>query len=327
MSDKQIQITVTILLIVLFGSMFYAVHHFFYLMKQHEVLKNAWEKSIKVLDTKKQNRKKLERKATALYGEMEHKTIMAKLDATLSYSGIYAKFPKMTAEYIVSIVMIFALIIGIATWFFSKKLLYALIGMVGIIAILYEAMLTIRLFRNKKITDELVHFLDVAEMGSLTRKDVVSILKYSAFKVKEPLRTELLLTVLDAEHTGNSSLALRKLINRVENKYLKDLLLNLDICSKFKANYSEVLKATKKIFLQDVANREKLRKAYQNSLSYNVVMVIVGFFVIQLFGGVVQVDNTFAALWGSGIIGQLIILYLVGMSVFSIWTSAIKTIL
>lgn len=327
MNENTMKILIMICFCIFFAGVFYTVFLFFSLLKQYEILKNAWEKSLKVLDAQNQTRKRIEKQTVSLYGEMEKRTFIAKLDAILAYSGLYRRFPGLTAEKSAAGMLTALGLITMLLWFITGKILIGM-GAAGLmLCIAYESFHTMRAIRKRKIDAEILHCLDMMEMTAVSSRDVLSIIGKTAVKIKEPLRAELLSAVVDAEHSGDTSQALRRLTNRIENKYLKDLLLNLDICSKYTESYQDVLKASKKIFLQDSVNREKLRKLYKNTLQFILVMTGIGIFCLQAASRLMAAEeNVIFLLWHSGTAGQVILLYLLCVITGSIWHSGMKAL-
>lgn len=327
MSEKEIRVCIIIALILCFISIFYTTYQFLYLLKQQEVIRRAWEKSIKVLDAKNQSRKKLEKQSSNLYGDMERKTVFAKIDALLSYSGLYTRFPKLTAEKCMASVLIGSCMEGIILWFALSSLWKSLFIVLLTLIVIVECLNILCAVRRKRIDGEVIHCIDMMEMGAQTSTEVIQILRKSAVKVREPLRSELLSTVVDAENCGNSSQAIRRLCNRIDNKYLKDILLNLDICSKFKANYQDVLRAGKRIVKQDVANREEIKKLYINTSRFIVFIIGIGLLCLMSMGKLTGTNqNVFIALWNTGTAGQVIIWYLGIITIGSLWRSIVKAL-
>lgn len=316
------------ILILLFLTLFAAVFQMFALLKQHDILKRAWEKSLRVLDEKNRHRKALEKKSSSLYGELEKKSFVAKLDSNLAYGGLYTKFPKLTAETFLAAMLAGSFVVFIAFLLLTGHVgvSFAVLGVAW--SAVYESICFVRAVRRKRIEEEILHCLDLLEMNALTSTDIIQIIGKTAVKVKKPLRTELLSAVTDAEHSGYSSPALRRLCNRIENKYLKDLILNLDICSRFKANYGEVLKAGKKIFMQDMANRQRMKKLYKNTFMYAMLMTGIGFFCLQQAGRLLYGSgDMITMLWTGGSAGRIILIFLGAVAFGSMWRSAVKAML
>lgn len=327
MRETVFRILVPVLLGLLFLSLFETVYRFFYLLRQHEVLKRAWEKSVKVLDQKNKNRKELEKKQEVLFGEMERKNLSAGLDRLFAYSGIYSRFPHLTAEKFTSVLAVGICMETVLVWLLSGRLFTALAAAAVTLTVILELLKLLRAVRRRKIEEESLHFLDLLEMNALTSQDVIQIFRKTAAKVSDPLKTELFNMVADAEHSGASA-AVRKLAGRVENPYLKDLFLNLEICSRYKANYGEVISAAKKIFQQDAAAREKLRKLYQNQFGYIVVLLVIGAACLQgMCSGMTGGGNVFVILWQSGGAGRLIAEYLAAASALGLWRSGVRAFL
>lgn len=317
--EEILRIVVSVALALLFLTILLSIYQFLYLLKQHEVLKKAWEKSIKVLNTKKQTRKQLEKSNAALYGEMEAKTIMAKLDSALAYSGIYVRFPTWSVEYFTAGLLMGVMIEIALVWLFSKSILLALFASMLTVFIIFQLLQTARAIRKRKIDAELLSFFDLMEKAIITSKDIVNVLSKVENRLKGPLKKEIFCTIVEAESTGNVSYAFRHMMNRVENKHLKDLLLNLDVCCHHKANFGEVIAKLKKIYIKDKENKELLRKMYRNSFMGIIILVVIITWIIFR-----SADNALMVLWQGGLIGQLILIYLLVVSVIVLWTTALK---
>ncbi len=327
MNENEMKILVAVLLLLFFGGVFHTVYQALYLAKQQEVIRRAWEKSVKILEAKNRTRKKLEKKSVSLYGEMEKKSLPAKLDGLLAYSGLYTRFPRLTAEKYMAALLAASCLECLALWLLTNAFFLSLGIMLLTLALVTEGIHILCAVRRKRIDDEALHCLDVMELNALTGMDIIEILRKTALKVREPLRTELLNTVIDAGNSGNASQAMRRLCSRMDNKYLKDMILNLEICSRYQANYGEVLKAGKKIFMQDAANRERMKKLHKNTLMFTLVLILVGYVCLQMMSGMVAGEgNAILMLWGRGTAGQLILSYLGAVSVCSIWRSLIKAL-
>lgn len=327
MKENEIRIAAAVLLGLFFLSVFYGIYQTLYLMKQQEILKQAWEKSVRVLDEKNQTRKKLEKQSASLYGAMENRSLAARLDGMLAYSGLQTRHPFITAERCMAVLLTTDCMAGIAIWLLSGTLLLSLGVVVLVPAAFFPVMHTLCYIRQKRIDEETLHCLDVMEMQALSGVDVIEIIRKTALKVREPLRAELLNTAIDAGNSGNTSQAMRRLCNRIENKYLKDIILNLDICSRFKANYREVITTGKKIYMKDAANRNKLKKLHRNTLMFFLVLVCVGIICLKLIGSMVAGNGSvIRLLWSYGTVGQLVLIYLGAVIVCSIWSSLMKAL-
>ena len=315
-------------LTVFFVSLFIGIYLLFQMLNFHKILKKAWEESIRVLDQRRVNRKTEEKRYSALYGEMEKKHPIARLDAVLAYSGLYTRFPNLTAEKLVAVMMLEGAVLLIATWIISDSLLFAMLIVLLILYVETQVFQFCRAVRNRKINSELLHCIDLMEIHSYSTDSIVEIIRKTSMQVREPLKSELERAVDDAEFSGQVSAALRRLCNRIEHKYLKDLFLNLEICSHAKTNYKEVLSAAKKIIIQDMANIEKLRKMYQNSFLFALLLGVVGIIglnsMLALFGGG---NNALDFLWQSGEFGKMIVVYMLAVAALGLWSTGKRAFL
>ncbi len=321
---EKVKIVMPICLIVVFCSLAYGIYQLLFLFRFHEMMKRAWEESVRVLDVKRQTRKKLEKKTSALYGEMEKKTFMAKIDSHLSYSGLGTRFPKLTAENFTAVLALIISLEWLVLSLILRNMGQGLITAVLTGFLVFEGLHFLRAMRYRRISSELLRLIDTLEMQALTCKDVIQMLCFSAEKVKEPLRSELFFTVIDARHCGNSSKAIRRLCNRVEHRYAKDLFLNLDICSRGKANYREVIRTAKKIVMQDLANSAKLKMLYRNAFFFTVALSGIGFVCMNVMLQMTVGQGNLWSLWQDGGIGKACLVYLGAVSLGGAWHFAKK---
>lgn len=190
----------------------------------------------------------------------------------------------------------------------------------GTLYVQWQVLEFLRVRRNRKISEELLHCIDLMEIHACTTEPVIEILRKTAGQIKDPLRSELERTVDDARYSGQTSAALRRLCNRVEQKYMKDLILNLEICSQAKANYKEVLSAAKRIFIQDMANEEKMRKLNQNTFGFTLLLGMVGIIGLNsILSFFTAEEGAFLVLWKSGNMGKGIVLYLLMVAGTGLW--------
>lgn len=318
MSEQKI--ILFLCLVAFFVGLICVFYFLFSSFNVYKMLKKAWEESVRVLEQRKINRKTEESRYVALYGEMEKRHLTARVDNLLSYSGMYTRFPNLTAEKLIAVVIAEGVCILLCSGIFLQSLAVAVLITGGIIYVQWQGLEYLRVRRNRKICEELLHCIDLMEIHAYTTESLVEILTKTALQINGPLRSELERTVDDARYSGQTSAALRRLCNRVEQKYMKDLILNLEICSQAKANYKEVLIAAKRIFIQDMANEQKMRKLYQNTFWFTLLLGMVGIFGLNsILSFFTAEDSAFFILWKSGNIGKGIVLYLLIVAGAGLW--------
>lgn len=320
------------IMLALFGAalcwLFYELLNVFH---RHQYLKEAWEKSLAEIDSRYQSRRENDLLNENLYGEMEKKTYIARLDAQLAYGGIYSKFNKinLTAEKFAVAFLIENMLVFIFSLLFWKgNFLYSLVFTVFNYIFFSELLTFIRSVRNKRIDDETLHLMEIMELNASTNDDIIKIMELSASKVHGPLGEEVQNAVNDAAHGGNISQALRRLCDRVESKFLKDLFMNLDTCCAYKANYEDVISACKKLYMADEGNRKKLSNMYKGMVLYILILSSVILICLNTCGSLFAEGdaNVFVLLWSSGIFGQIIVLYMLMVFILGLWRAVRKAI-
>lgn len=312
----------------LLSVMFYFTYMVFCMFGRYELTKRAWEASIDMLVSRNRKRINLEREAYVMYGEMERKNLTGGIDRILSYSGITGRFGWVTAEVVMAAVSLLIFLEMLAVVLMFGKFFPAVGIAVFTLLLLYETGNLMRALRGRRINDELLHLEDLMEIYAYSNEDILQIMGKAALKIRGPLQGELLKMLYEAENSGQISLALRRLCNRIENKYFKDLILNLEICSRYMANYQDVLKAAKKILKQDEQNRKKIQKLYRKSFLYSVMFLGIGAVSIYGMGIFAGVEgNIWLYLWRAGSFSKGLVIYMAATAAFGLWNISSKAVL
>ena len=121
--------------------------------------------------------------------------------------------------------------------------------------------------------------------------------------------------------TGDKSKAIRNLEKRIEHEKFKELIRNLEICSRYEANYGEVIKDSRGLLREYLAT-VKERKAILNNARIEIAMIIgccgLVFWMMNDFtqAGILTVLLASTA-------GNLILVYCILMILYALWTVAI----
>lgn len=134
--------------------------------------------------------------------------------------------------------------------------------------------LYIRCFRNyRKIENSLILFLNLLDGFSITASEITSILyKVSRF-VEEPLKELLEECYFETQITGDTGKALVHLMERVDHPRMKQIIRNLEVCSRYDADYSSVVNSSRK-GIQDYLAYRKKRKSLINVAKTEMIMLL-----------------------------------------------------
>ena len=122
--------------------------------------------------------------------------------------------------------------------------------------------------------------------------------------------------------TGDKGRAIRNLEKRIEHEKFQELIRNLEICSRYEANYGEVIKDSRGL-LREYLAAAKERKAIINNARVEIAMIIgccgVVFWMINDF-----TEKGILSLLLSSFAGNLLLAYCLLMIIFAVWTVTVQ---
>ncbi len=263
------RVGIFLLLLVAFGCLFY------YLRKNRIVEKNLH----KALETIDSNSLEREREAKrALSGTQQG--LLDKLDKKLGYSGLKHYFPFLTIE-IWLLVIIGASAIG---YFLVMTLteswmngILAAACMVGV----FVGMEGLLARRNYHITeDALMEFVNLLGNYSITAGEVTGILGQISKYFKDPISYALDACYYEAQVTGDGNKALLTLADTLEHPQFKEIIRNIEICSRYTTDFDAFIKSTKKELKSYYSGKQE-RKAMANEAFINMI-IIIGMLIVAL---------------------------------------------
>lgn len=295
---------------------------FFGLFYVGRVLEQMFSSLRRTRDTIEQNARERLLKRRRELGELEHKrTLWLTIHRMLEYSSLKRWFPGLEVESFV------VWNVGIATCLF---LIGGLVG--GIVAalsgivvwILVEGtFITLMRGRNQAVVDRnLLKLMDFLGNYSMTAGELTGILRQVSVYMEEPLRSVLEECDAESRITGDVSLALLSMLEKIEHPQFASFVRNLEITSRYSADYTALISESRKsirAYLQ--AHEEEkgmLKEAFVNMTLLGILSVLVLLVVGKLIG--VSVESLLfhsipghIALGGMGLIALLFVLQAVGL--------------
>lgn len=194
-------------------------------------------------------------------GYAEEAGYMMKLDERLEYSGIRRRLPFLNAESYLVVMFVAAatlfIIIGIA----MKKPVIGALSVAGLVGGSRLVQLLLIIYSKRRTENSIITFINLMENYAKTSTDIVDIMGKIWPFLKEPLRTQVRECYLDAERTGSTVGALERFAAHVNHNKLKFVIRNFAICTRYEANYEEVIKdarASIQAYLRYSAERKAL---------------------------------------------------------------------
>lgn len=241
-------------------------------------------------------------------GRQEKEKFLTKISMLIVRSNLNQIFPFISTE----IYLFGTLVIALAVFLVTQSIFNLVTGILSaMLVILFSYMVLYFLSGHnyKKSEKSLLNFANLLENYSKTTDDIIGIFQKVLPYIENPIRDALEECCTKAFTTGKVSASLNELANKIEHEKFRELIRNLEICSRYEANYAEIITESKQNLREYMAAKEK-RKEMQNNCKINIAIILfAGVFILNMISGMGQ-TSVFSVLMGS-LIGNLIIVYCV----------------
>ncbi len=281
------------------------------LEKVNEGLKKNLQKAGKAANKRKQKEETLRIED----GSQEKASLFYRIDVSLAQSGLTKKFPFLSTELFLGIV-----IVSIAATFMAGIQYSMFAGMTAafLAGFVYYAIVYLLMAANYKRTEkQIVNFVDMLKNYSRTSDDILTIFKNVSLYLEEPLKSAVNECCAEAAATGDLSAAMIRMSIKVEHKEFKKIVANLEICSRRKANYSEVIDRSMKQLKDYVAVREENKRMVGNARKTILMMIGIGILCFYMLNDFKE-EGIFRFMQQS-VVGQVILFYLFFTILYSLW--------
>jgi tight adherence protein B len=304
-----------ILLVILIITSLYSFFDIF-----REIYKRGYLQGI-LGDAKKKyvERQKAREMSILLDGEKENIKFLERMDLLIERSGLRAYANFITSE----ILIIFTIVLAFTTAFIFQKISHLLVFSIAIffavIFLAYLALNQLAKFTYDRIDDQVLVYINTLENLSSSNSDIVEIIGKALPYIREPLRSYSTQFVFECRKGVPIVQAFKNFENKIESYRFKQLLKNLEICSKYEANYREILSKSRIIMKNYFVEKEKRKKEVRIGRIAILSTVGVGLVLFKLVLGFNE--DLFEQLKGTSI-GNIIL----GYNLFVLMFAALKFI-
>lgn len=203
--------------------------------------------------------------------------ILSKPEKRYVYSRLGAKTGLSFEIWFVLKIITAVLLYG-SLIFFTQHGYAGLLGAVLYIVILgmVENLLA---YRNYKIVENnLLQFTNLLSNFSIASGEITGIFHRVAPYLPNPLSSVLEECYYDAQTCGDTSAAMYAMLEKIEHPLFKELILNLEVCVNYTANFSIILSNSRKI-IRDTRRESRERRALARENLMEMVIVTIGLFV------------------------------------------------
>lgn len=276
--------------IVLFSCLFMAFALLFVWLGRESIIRNVLRRTYDTMDAAARKRVRENRRSLILL--QSRKGRLHRVEQILIYSGLTRRLPFLTPE--LWIVGNLALCAGV---YFSVLVLTGswLGGLIGIAALQAARYLAVSLLMGRNyraVNDNLLKFLDFLGNYSITAGEVTGICNQISRYMDEPLKSVLDECYYEAQTSGDSSLALLAMAEKIEHPRFKELVRNMEISARYSADFKTLVSNSRRAVREHLRTRQE-RKALINEALVN--MLILGAMSIFILLTVEQLIN--ASIW------------------------------
>lgn len=244
---------------------------FWYLGKGH-FLGRRLREAYDTLDNAGMERARTHRKELALLKERDG--LLGRMESRLVYSGLPGRFPFLTIEiWLLSqlgagLAVYAACVLLGAGW---KPGLGAAATVVAVCN-LAEGILGRRNYRA--VNDDLMPFINLLGNYSITAGEVTGVFGQIGRYLKAPLGGALEECYYEAQTSGDSSVALLALADKIEHPKFKEIIRNTEVCARYSTDFSLLVSRSRKE-VQDYMRARQERRAMANESMVNMFLLYV----------------------------------------------------
>lgn len=294
----------------------YLIYNIIKYIQNSKAIEKSVVKMFSATENNYKTRKAMEEAKRLEDGNQEKQSFIYKLDLMIERSGLRKKMTFLNTEVYLGLTLMVA-VLGyiLATLISGVWLLGAVVVMLTVI-ISYGIIYVLSGIAYEKIDKTILTFVNILENYSGTNDDIVSILGKTYPYLENPLKEHVEDFYNEVNSSGDTKRAFRNLEAKIENERFKEIIRNLEICSRHEANYQEIIKDTR-ITLMDYLESKQKRKAIINQGRIEILMSIgLCSVMVTMFTGFAP--NLFDVLINS-VIGNCILLYCIIVLGLCLW--------
>lgn len=246
--------------------------------------KNVIEKMVNDFETNYQKRQELEEKIRREEGNVIKKGFIHHIDMMIERSRLRKKIPFLTTE----LYLVISVIVGLTCFILSKLFIqfWVINVLMGIIAVfgMYLVIYYSSGFNFEKIDDQIITLINDIENFSNVSNDIVTIFENVADYLDDPLDEYFMEFVQYSRETGDIEGAFKNIEGKLENEKLQNLFKNLEIASRNRANYKELMKEARSIFNGYFDSKTKRKILISNGRAGIFTLLIVGIGMLYFVG-------------------------------------------
>lgn len=265
--------------IVLIIPMFICMKGIAETMVKKSVLRKGIEAVYNRMEKVSSDREENEKQMRVMYGDVKANGLLNKLEIDFRYAGIIKG--RVTFELVSLVAMVAIVAVIIVTWTTTGNGYLTIVSSVVLVLIAKIIVDNMIGARYRKIDKELLSFINAISNYCLVGDNLVDILDKAANSMSGIIRNEVNSAVNVIRVKGETSVVLKEL--EVNNPHpFKTLIRNLEIASRNKANYLEVVDGCRHMLEITRENEKQLSRVKSDSRVTLLVLSMAGLLGIYM---------------------------------------------
>ena len=273
-----------ILKIIIAICLFSGIFFFFWYLQRTKIIEKsltAARGSIKETTARRQ----VEAHANLLIRDKKNKTRLEKIienpEKLYTYSRIGKIVRGLSFEAWAVLVVLTTAGAYLGTLIVTKNTMTGLLAAVGYFLIIKIAEMILAKRNFKTIDKSLLEFLNQLGNFSAIQGEITNVLHQTAQYTPPILAEALEECYIEAQTTGNVSAALMGLVDQFEHEKFKEIIINLEVCSRYTANLKVIVDSLRRN-LMDAKRASQERRAIADSAIIEMVILSVMLLIVLL---------------------------------------------
>lgn len=243
-------------------------------MVKRSVLRKGIEAVYNRMEKASSDREENEKQIRVMYGDVKANGLLNKLEIDFRYAGIIKG--KVTFELVSLVAMIVIVSVIVVTWITTGNGYLTIMSCVMLILIAKITVDNMVGARYRKIDKELLSFINAISNYCLVGDNLLDILDKAANSMSGIIRNEVNSAVNVIRVKGETSVVLKELEVNNPHPFFKTLIRNLEIASRNKANYLEVVDGCRHMLEITRENEKQLSRVKSDSRVTLLVLSMAG---------------------------------------------------
>lgn len=304
---------IKVLLFLLLLSVSYSLLRYF---EESKVVSHSFHQTIKKVNDTSKARKEKELQLRLEEGSQEKDNFLYRIDLMIEQSNLRHIFSFMNSEIYLFLTFSNSLIGFLITNFMTRYWIFGFGVMLLVLVLSFLLIYALSSINFNKTEKNIITFTNLLENFSKTSDDIVEIFHRTHPFLEEPLKENIHNFYQDAIHTGDISGAFRNLIRKVEHPKFKEIIRNIEMCSRHEANYQEIIRDNRQMLRDYLRAKEERKEMVNNGRMEITLLLVISGVMIYLLNGFVQ--NLSGVLLNS-MVGNIILLYCLFILAICCW--------